>query len=463
MTAVTDAIAGVVGSVISTVVFYPVDVWKTSQQATTSSSASYNEDEGGCTITTDPPTATGIVKNETKPRRQQQFSSFFNYSIFSLSQQNNYYRGLSYKIIHIIASSFVYNYVHSLLSSEYSSYCHRRRRCRSSRRRQHMRQQKQQSKLLLTSFNDAMTEKQQPHDEGDSNDEYYSSHEDENSMTTTTATSVGIKLLLTAVAAMINSCITLPLDTISSRKQVETVTKKQTPQHTTKSSNSNSNEAALLSSSSSSSSSSSLWSGLIPALILCTNPAINYTVYEVLKGLALSSTTAATMAARRSMRHPNSNIINTDQYTTSSSSLLPQPTQQTRIIPTRQQTKKLSIQQSFILGLLSKFIATVLTYPLVRCKVMLMVNNGTTHPSTTSSLVLLSSSSPSSSSSRYNNIPVQTTTRIKSLFHLLQYIYKYDGGIYGLYRGCDIQLLHVLLKGALMMMIREHIQQVLGG
>lgn len=176
----------------------------------------------------------------------------------------------------------------------------------------------------------------------------------------------------------------------------------------------------------------------MPALILCTNPAINYTVYEVLKGLALSSST---------------------------SSLWPQPTQQTTIIATRQQTKKiLSMQQSFIFGLLSKFIATVLTYPLVRCKVMLMVNNC---PYSSNSLILSSSSPASSSSSRNRTTAAAaaattTTTRIKSFIQLLQYIYKYDGGVYGLYRGCDIQLLHVLLKGALMMMIRERIQQVLG-
>jgi hypothetical protein len=99
-----------------------------------------------------------------------------------------------------------------------------------------------------------------------------------------------------------------------------------------------------------------------------------------------------------------------------------------------------------------------------------MVNNNgtiTTHPSSSCSSLLMSPSSsssslPSSKTTTPTTSPASRTSSIRyliQLLQLLQYIYKYDGGIYGLYRGCDIQLLHVLLKGALMMMIRERIQQ----
>jgi heme exporter protein D len=236
-TAVADAIAGVVGSVISTIVFYPVDVWKTSRQTSTTATTadSYNEGEGGgCATTaeTEIPTTGGIVKHDNDDIINRRLLLLLRWRDNLLSfvklQRQSYYRGLSYKIIHIVASSFVYNYVHSLLSSEYISYCHRQRQRQRQRRQCHGRRSRR-------SFNEtAMTEKQQQLllllDEGDSNDDnyYYSSHEDEK---TITKTSVGIKLVLTAVAAMINSCITLPLDTISSRKQVETiVAKKQTQQ-----------------------------------------------------------------------------------------------------------------------------------------------------------------------------------------------------------------------------------------
>jgi hypothetical protein len=174
-TAVADAIAGVVGSVISTIVFYPVDVWKTSRQTSTTSAStadSYNEGEGGgCAATTAEtkiPT-TGIVKhnNDDNINRRLLFLQWGdNLLSFLKLQRQSYYRGLSYKIIHIVASSFVYNYVQSLLSSEYISYCHRQRQ--RQRRQCHGRRSRR-------SFNEtAMTEKQQQQlrlDEGDSNDD----------------------------------------------------------------------------------------------------------------------------------------------------------------------------------------------------------------------------------------------------------------------------------------------------
>jgi hypothetical protein len=177
-TAVADAIAGVVGSVISTIVFYPVDVWKTSRQTSTTATStadSYNEGEGGgCATTAESkiPT-TGIVKhnNDDNINRRLLFLQWGdNLLSFLKLQRQSYYRGLSYKIIHIVASSFVYNYVHSLLSSEYISYCHRQRQRQRQRRRQcHGRRSRR-------SFNEtAMTEKQQQQqqllDEGNSNDD----------------------------------------------------------------------------------------------------------------------------------------------------------------------------------------------------------------------------------------------------------------------------------------------------
>jgi hypothetical protein len=47
-----------------------------------------------------------------------------------------------------------------------------------------------------------------------------------------------------------------------------------------------------------------------------------------------------------------------------------------------------------------------------------------------------------------------------SLPLLLLRIYRDDGGVRGLYRGCDLQLLHVLLKSALMMMVRERMSEI---
>jgi hypothetical protein len=116
----------------------------------------------------------------------------------------------------------------------------------------------------------------------------------------------------------------------------------------------------------------SLWKGLIPALLLCTNPSIHYTAFDVTK--------------TRMLRNRSSN--------------------------------SLSMSEAFLVGLFAKFVATIATYPLIRAKVILMV------------------------------------TSEKSLFATLGRSYK-EGGIRSLYKGCDWQLLHTVLKSALMMMVRE--------
>jgi len=120
----------------------------------------------------------------------------------------------------------------------------------------------------------------------------------------------------------------------------------------------------------------SLWKGLIPALLLCSNPSIHYTAFDLTKARILE---------RR-----------------------------------KQEGYKLSMPEAFLVGLFAKFVATIATYPLIRAKVILMVTSET------------------------------------SLITTLQKSYK-EEGTRGLYKGCDWQLLHTVLKSALMMMVRERI------
>lgn len=121
---------------------------------------------------------------------------------------------------------------------------------------------------------------------------------------------------------------------------------------------------------------SDLWKGFTPAILLCSNPSINYTAFDVIKSKIISGRT------------------------------IPRP--------------ELSMVEAFLIGLLAKAVATVATYPLIRAKVILMV------------------------------------TSEKSLFVTLCRTYK-DEGVRGLYRGCNWQLMHTVLKSALMMMVREKI------
>jgi hypothetical protein len=220
-------------------------------------------------------------------------------------------------------------------------------------------------------------------------------------------------LLLSALAAVLNTFITLPLDVISSRKVIQAskldVDNKSKMERSWESSSEDDDESAEKSESeehfiqcrlpkgeckenreeSSVSRDGSLevadaehegfaglWRGLTPALLLCSNPSINYTVFDVAKNQLL---------CRKSPP-----------------------------------TKSLTMPEAFILGLFAKFVATVATYPLIRAKVILMV------------------------------------TSEKSLLGSLIQSYTKEG-VRGLYKGFDWQLLHTVLKNALMMMVREKI------
>jgi len=174
----------------------------------------------------------------------------------------------------------------------------------------------------------------------------------------------------------------------------------------------------------------SLWNGLFPALLLSSNPAIQYTAYDALKSTLL-----------RRLKHG-----------------------------------KLSMWESFACGIVAKFCATIVTYPLIRCKVLLMVappaprageDDGTETPQKGSSEAglrgavngRLRTSGRPRSPVRQRRPPSSRDTKTRhprSLPPLLVHIFCSEG-LRGLYRGCSMQLLHTLMKSALMMMVRERI------
>jgi Mitochondrial carrier protein len=132
----------------------------------------------------------------------------------------------------------------------------------------------------------------------------------------------------------------------------------------------------------------SLWKGLLPSLILCSNPAIHYTVYDVAKLHYLSVSQDGSDSA---------------------------------------QHRRVTMVESFVLGLFAKLVATLATYPLIQAKVQIMTQ-------------------------------VASSNRCKSLWSHLYQEYSRDG-ISGLYRGFQLQLLHTLLKSALLVMLRERIER----
>eukprot|EP00804_Cyclotella_cryptica_P026838 CCRYP_018615-RA/>CCRYP_018615-RA protein AED:0.36 eAED:0.37 QI:0/0/0/1/0/0/3/0/390 len=171
---------------------------------------------------------------------------------------------------------------------------------------------------------------------------------------------------------------------------------------------------------------SSLWNGLLPAVLLCSNPAIQYTLYDTIK--------SALLLRRHSSRAQDQNST---------------------------QLSSLSMRESFISGMVSKFFATTVTYPLIRAKVLLMVSPPDTLHSGHSPVAYESTTSlcNGNTTKRKTSLvaPTHTPNRhSRSLPLLLLYIFRKDG-IRGIYQGCSLQLLHTVLKSALLMMVRERI------
>lgn len=194
--------------------------------------------------------------------------------------------------------------------------------------------------------------------------------------------SVFKRLLMAALAAMGNTFLTLPLDVISTRKQQQQQQQQRLendshanheirkPAQETNQQQQQDNQQQL-------DKLTHYWKGLLPSLLLCTNPSIHYTVFDTLR--------------QRLLRH----------------------------------RQHLHWMEAFWLGAVAKFIATLTTYPLIRAKMLLMTQS----------------------------------TPMRSLWTTLQQEYK-ERGCSGLYQGCRLQLIHTLLKSALLMMIRERLTEI---
>jgi hypothetical protein len=399
--ALADACAGVIGSLVSMLMFYPVDVWKTNLQAGKQQLTSNHTDTDFADVDRT------NVHNKSILQQVHKLSRLF--------------RGLSYKIAHTTVSSFTYFFVYSLVQTKYFAY------------RQSLRHIAADDKRIPTIT----------------------------------------KLALAAFAAVINTGITLPLDTLSSRMQTG---HHMDANRATDAQKSNSNDAdrehrtdegihnsktpldgstksqlyisspekfkfsfstnlrdeaftqnqPVVQKGSSSNSSKfkqhlqsilSLWNGLLPAILLCSNPAIQYTLYDTLKGWLI-------------LHRPDRN---------------------------HHAQKSLSMKESFIFGLVSKFVATISTYPLIRAKVMMMVAPTKTLDGVTSLTNKRTTVCGEKEKCQTETTSTEKTERHpKSLVLLLLYIFRHDG-FRGLYRGCSLQLLHTVLKSAMLLMVRERI------
>ncbi|KAI3794527.1 hypothetical protein L1987_37159 [Smallanthus sonchifolius] len=193
--------------------------------------------------------------------------------------------------------------------------------------------------------------------------------------------SIGTKanLILAASAGACTAIITQPLDTASSRMQTSAFGRSK-------------GLWAMLTEGSW----SEAFDGLGISLLLTSNPAIQYTVFDQLKQKLLDGT----LKRAGNGTSPES----------------------------------LSAFSAFLLGAISKSIATVLTYPAIRCKVMIQA----------------AESSEDETKKENKKKPRKT------LMGVLDAIWKREG-LFGFFKGLHAQILKTVLSSALLLMIKEKI------
>jgi len=419
-TAVVDAVSGVIGSLLAMITFYPLDVLKTNIQASSSSSSS-------------------LPSPQNKITKQQHTSI--------LSKLKKQFQGMNYKIVNTVISNYIFFWVFSWLQ-----YRHKRRH-------------------------------------------YYLNNTNNIGTTTTTNDyhlSVLSRLGLSSLAAILNIFVTLPLDVLSTRRQIAhdddiddgTVSNKgitttitltnndavsqrnkvlmdevfydcnddhheeekkddnvlqhdQPPpsfplqkkhhnqqnqaipnvsNHIPRHINQTSHDLKIKKRSTIENI-LSLWSGIGPSIILCSNPAIHYTFYDVMKLYVLQQ--------KKNSFHE----------------------------------RKLSMNEAFCIGFLAKLLATIVTYPFIRTKVILMAGKHNNTNGTSSNKQL---SNTNNRIQKYNEILIQSIPFLR----ILSNIYKEDGVMNGLYKGCMLQIIHTALKSAVVMMMKERVsakvQSILG-
>jgi len=135
------------------------------------------------------------------------------------------------------------------------------------------------------------------------------------------------------------------------------------------------------------------------SILLTTNPAIQYTVFDQLK--------------LRLLREKNQNARSNGAVS---------------------KAVALSALSAFVLGAISKTVATILTYPAIRCKVMIQ------------------SANPDEEESQKK--PKQP----KTFFEALRAIWSKEG-IPGFFKGIQAQILKTVLSSALLLMIKEKISK----
>ncbi|KAJ1307265.1 hypothetical protein OPQ81_001378 [Rhizoctonia solani] len=217
--------------------------------------------------------------------------------------------------------------------------------------------------------------------------------------------STSIELLLGAVAGALAQIFTLPVSVIATRQQLG-----KSKKAGAKSSSFVNvgreivNEDGI----------AGLWAGIKPSMVLTVNPAITYGAFERIKSIMLASTNSS----------------------------------------------KLTPGKAFLVGALSKTLATVVTYPYIMAKVRLQAG------STSESGLHDSSSESDSELSEIRGVEegglnasfAETEKPQKSAIRLLAKVLREDG-VLGWYQGMGAQITKAVLAQALLFMLKDQFER----
>ncbi|KAL2650838.1 hypothetical protein R1flu_018966 [Riccia fluitans] len=185
----------------------------------------------------------------------------------------------------------------------------------------------------------------------------------------------GPNLIVAAAAGACTAVLTQPLDTASARMQTSSFGKSKSLVRTLR-------ESTV----------KELWAGIEPSIVLCSNPAIQYTVFEQLKYRLLKKGQVGVAAE-------SAPVV-------------------------------LSAFSAFFLGALSKSVATVITYPAIRSKVMIQAAES-------------------------DDVKDKNKDKpIRKMHQAFSLIWNREG-FFGFYKGLNAQILKTVLGAALMLMIKE--------
>ena len=232
------------------------------------------------------------------------------------------------------------------------------------------------------------------------------------------------------------------------------------------------------------------YQGLTPALLLCLNPMIHYSVYDWLKLEVLNRKNDARIGGqgRDGIRHQRS--PSTGVWVENSNPII----NRNKLTYDDLDSHQLDTAEAFTIGVIAKAAATLITFPLLRAKVLMMTSTdvrdtlankeedkrkakkGMSHVTTFGQSLnqeeeddVIDDGDCAAGSDRLDSKTRKRSTSIHQfirrsdagkLYDTLVLLFRVQG-LSGLYVGVLIHLVHTTLRGALSMSLKERLVQLL--